>query len=140
MNDQTTTETYGKPTRSGKPIRGRGNWQLMVFDEYGRTVRINNLRRNLILLGVGVTLLFLATLCLGALFVNERSARQDLETAFVRLQERVDTLMAENDALMARLAVLSETTAAAGEEEQAGDTAAESATPEAVPATGRSGP
>ena len=84
----------------------RRSWQMMFFNEYGRTIRINHLQRYLIAVGVLITILLLATLCLAGLYMHERSKRMEVQTAYSRIQDKVSSLMSENDALMARLAVL----------------------------------
>lgn len=100
--------------RSRKSSRPRGNWQLMLVNEYGRTVQISHVKRYLVILGGAVTVLFLAALCFAVLFVNERSTHQKLQSSFTQIQDKVTSLMDENDALMARLAILCDSGAAAG--------------------------
>jgi len=97
-----------KPDRVKKPSLLQRSWQLMIFDEYGRVIRINHLQRYMKTLGGAAVILFLAGLCFAILFVNERSTRKELQSSNEQVQEKVSTLMNENDALMARLEVLRE--------------------------------
>ncbi|MEW6079694.1 MAG: hypothetical protein AB1724_17950 [Thermodesulfobacteriota bacterium] len=90
--------------KRGKPSRPRGNWQLLLINEYGRTVRINHPRRYLFVLGGTVLLLLIMALGLAGLFFHERATRQELQTSLTHVQDTVSSLMNENDALTARLA------------------------------------
>jgi hypothetical protein len=113
MNNQSEPTLY-PGARPRKLSRPRGNWQLMLVNEYGRTVRIHHPRRYLLMLGGLVLLLLITALCFAGLFVYERSTRQELQASVAHIQETVSALTNENDALTARLAVLYEKGESAG--------------------------
>jgi type VI protein secretion system component VasK len=132
--------------RPEKSRRFRRSWQLMIFNEYGRAVRINHLQRYLIAVGILITVLLLAALCFGGLYAHERSNRLQLQTAYTRIEDKVSSLMSENDALTARLAVLydqlpqAETEASSENRNPGDETETGTAPAEKAPAPGASAP
>ncbi len=84
-------------------------WQVMIVSGYGRTLRINNLERYLVGLSAAAVVLILAAICLAVLFFNERTARLDAQSSFLENENKFSLLVQENDALLARLAVLNAT-------------------------------
>jgi hypothetical protein len=115
MDNQSISDRYMADGRSRKPSRPRGNWQLLIVNEYGQPVRISNLKRYLVILAAAVMLLLLTAFCFAALFVHERSTRLALQSSSTRIQGTVSSLMDENNTLMARLAALCDKGEPAGE-------------------------
>ena len=146
METQSLNQTRMSFEPPEKSRRFRRSWQMMIFDEYGRAVRINHLQRYVIAAGVLMTVLFLAALCFAGLFASERSKRLEMQAACGRIEDKVSSLMSENDALMARLAVLydklpqEETAASPGNRNPVDETETGPAPAETAPAPGTSVP
>lgn len=113
MEKQSLAGSGGAYASARKTSRIRRNWQLMIYNQFGESIRVSHLQRYLIAVGVVMVGLLLATACLSFLYVQERSERLELQAASEITRGKISSLVSENDALMARLAVLAEKVAAA---------------------------
>jgi len=112
-NKAVNGETTGAGRRRSTSLLQK-NWQVMAFDEYGRSIRINRFNRLLVILVMALLVLLLTTSLLTVLFVKERSGRLALQSSLTQAREKIISLRDENDALLARLAVLTELKADSG--------------------------
>lgn len=106
MNNQSLINKGTGTDRFGKALRLRSTWHLMIVNEFGRAIRLGYLKRYLVIMGVVLITVFLAALFFAVLFISERSERVEMRSSLAQSQAKVSSLIDENDALIARLAVL----------------------------------
>lgn len=107
MNRQMENNTWaGVPRRAS---RKGWSWQMMFVGEHGRIIRVNHTGRWLAVAALGVAFLLLAAVVFAALYINGRSKHVTLRDALEKARGTISSLQQENDALLARLAVLNTT-------------------------------
>ncbi len=106
MDKQSTIQEPRGGAVPGKSSRLKRSWQVMIFDQYGEAITINHLQRYIITTGVGMLILLLAALCFAGLYIHEKSMRLEQQTELEQIKDKAVSLMDENNALTARLAVL----------------------------------